>query len=206
MTLPQIRIRNGWLLYENASVHLHKLWTPDEPMATLDEVDEWVEKYREAWSPYEEKLLSAACEKLGVQFYQNVIDVYIAPRFYAFSDPMVLGIKHEPNRFVELLAHELMHRLLTDNDKFSPDYDFLTERQKLFGAEHSKVTLAHIPVHAMLEYLFTDILNEPERVENDLAELRKNGSDEYLKAWDYVRNEGYETIIERISWHTKAQN
>ena len=36
------------------------------------------------------------CGLLDLEFRQNIIDVNIAPWFYAFSDPMVIGVTLNP--------------------------------------------------------------------------------------------------------------
>ena len=88
--LPTIRIKNAWLLRENASVYLHELWGKDEKLVDYDWIDKRVEEYQAAWKPYQKKVLAGMCDIMGLKFRQNIIDVYIAPWFRAFSDPLVL--------------------------------------------------------------------------------------------------------------------
>ncbi|HVX24350.1 MAG TPA: hypothetical protein VG992_03350 [Candidatus Saccharimonadales bacterium] len=198
MTLPEIRIKDAWLLRENASKHLHELWGEGKTLAD----DEWMEKrvaeYQEAWKPYEEKVLTGMCELLGLEFYQNVVDVYIAPWFHAFSDPMIIGVMSEPDYFVDILTHELTHRLLTDNTSLSSAADLLPRWEKLFGKQHSFTAIAHIPVHAVHKAIYLDILKAPERLERDIAVNKKHDATDYIVAWDYVDEHGYKEIIEKL--------
>lgn len=125
------------------------------------------------------------CELLGLEFHQNTIDVYAAPWFRAFSDPMVVGVKFSDSEFVSALTHELLHRLLTDNTSARNDGPgLLHDWAKMFGEGHDIKTLVHIPVHASLEAIYLDVLGEPERLEADIAMCQKNPP--YKQAWAYL--------------------
>jgi hypothetical protein len=200
VTYPEIRIKNAWLLRENVSVHLHKLWGNDnEPLATDEQMDDVVKTYKDTWKPYEQKILLAMHEELGLTFRQNIIDVNIAPWFGAFSDPMVIGVVYSPERFVEVLTHELIHRLLTDNKETPYDTEYRKHWAELFGSDHTPKTLVHIPVHATLQAIFNDHLREPLHTENDREECRKWPA--YDRSWQYVEQEGYKTVLEKLRSH-----
>lgn len=197
--LPDIRIKDGWLLRANASVHLHELWGAGEPLVG----DEWMEKrvkeYQTAWSPFERKILTAMCDITGLHFRQNIIDVYIAPWFNAFSDPMVIGVMQKPDEFVDTLTHELIHRLLTDNTSIPYQTGILLPRwQKLFGKDHDFTSLVHIPVHAVHKAIYVDILKEPKRLQRDIDFYKKTDDKAYLEAWDYVNKHEYKDIIKQL--------
>lgn len=196
--LPEIRIKDAWLLRENASKHLHELWGKDKTLAD----DEWMEKrvadYKKAWKPLEHKILTAMTDLLGLSFRQNIVDVHIAPWFNAFSDPMVIGVMKEPDEFVDILTHELIHRLLTDNTAVPHDYMLLDEWQKLFGKEHTFGMVVHIPVHAVHKAIYLDTLKEPKRLKRDIENNKKYDATDYIGAWDYVEQHGYKDIIEQL--------
>lgn len=197
MSLPEVRIKDGFLLREKVSQHLHELWSKDgETLAGDEEMAKIVEAYQSAWQPYESKILTGMTNEMGLTFHQNTIDVYIAPWFFAFSDPLVIGVTYSPERFVEILTHEILHRLLTDNNEttaFSLDE---TELQILFGNDLTFNTLIHIPVHAIMQFVFDDVLNEPKRTVRDRDMCSKY--DDYRRAWEYVDATGYKVIIEKL--------
>ncbi|MFV0556713.1 MAG: hypothetical protein ACK5LM_06405, partial [Lactovum sp.] len=151
--LPEIRIKDAWLLRENVSQHLHELWAGDaDKLAGDDDMQEIIVAYIKEWKRYEEEILSMMTGLLNLEFRKNIIDVYIAPWFYAFSDPLVMGVTFTPQQFVDQLTHEMIHILLTDNDKASIDSlgsPVGDVWARLFGDQHSFVTLVHIPVHAI---------------------------------------------------------
>ncbi len=194
---PEIRIKDAWLLRQNASTHLHELWSKEgDRLADDDDMEGIVSEYKAAWSPYEKKIIHGMCELLDLDFRQNIIDVHIAPWFGAFSDPMVIGVTYAPDRFVEVLAHELIHRLLTDNTQTPYDTRYATEWKKMFGEDHDFGVLVHIPVHAVMQALFDDVLHEPARTKNDREKCRK--WQDYDVAWRYVEVHGYKDIIAQL--------
>ena len=200
MRLPEIRIRASFLL--NGAVIPLLLpgleETGNEKAATDEFINETVELYNSSWAPFEERILKAMCEILDLEFKQNTIDVYVAPFGHSFSDPMVMSTKYSGDRFIEVFTHEITHRLLTDNTKMtaSADKKILQTWKGLFGDDHTWNTIVHIPVHAVLEYIFTDILNETGRLERDINFCEKYPS--YADAWKYVKQEGYQSILKKL--------
>lgn len=196
--LPIIRIKNAWLLRENASTHLHELWGKNKTLADNGWMEWKVSEYNKAWRPNEQKILQGMTETLGLSFRQNIIDVYIAPWFRAFSDPMVIGVVYDPDAFVDILTHELLHRLLTDNTAVPYKADLLSEWRRLFGESHDIKTLVHIPVHAVHKAIYLDVLKEPMRLERDITNNKKYGAEAYVAAWEYVEKSGHGEIIGQL--------
>lgn len=202
--LPEIRIKDAWLLRMNASQHLHELWGKEgDKLAD----DAWMKKkvvaYNKAWKKYESDILTGVCELYDLEFYQNLIDVYIAPWFNAFSDPLVIGVIYTPDGFVDTLAHELLHKLFTTNNKFlmGEGTELGDEWKRLFGKEHDFKTLVHIPVHAGLKAIYLDILKEPKRLKRDIAFCKKSEDTwgkPYVQAWEYVESHDYKKINEQL--------
>ena len=186
MKYPEIVIKDAWLLRENASKPLHELWSkPGDKLADDVDMELIVKNYKKAWKPYEQKILEGMCNTFDLEFRHNIIDVYIAPWFFGFSDPLVIGVVHKPNLFIDILTHELLHRLFTANTKY--DIDKSKRRLKwreLFGDQHDFKTLVHIPVHAGLKAIYLDVLNEPERLTRDIE--RSQNHPGYKEACDYV--------------------
>ena len=196
--LPEIRIDYSWLLRGNVSEHLNKLWGDGTPLRSEDRYRLIAKKYRNAWEPFADKILNGMCDITGLTFRQNIIDVYIAPWFAAFSDPMVIGVKYEPDVFVDVLTHELLHRLLTDNNSVPSTLRLLPTWEKMFGKNHSFITLVHIPVHAIHEAIYLDVLHDPNRLVRDKVSHQQNKHADYVKAWEYVEKHGYKEIINQL--------
>lgn len=149
-------------------------------------------QYENWWRPYEKRILGGMYETLGLEFKQNIIDVYVAPFFYAFSSPLVLGVKFDTQEKLVLnLTHELIHRLLMDNTTHD-DSKTADEWTKLFG-KHDFVTLVHIPIHAVLHAIFIDVIKHPEMLDEEVRESKA-----YKDSWDYVEKHGYREVIEKL--------
>lgn len=203
--LPEVRIEYAWLLSDHASEGLNKLWGDGTSLRSYDEYVAVAKRYETAWKPYEQKILQGMCDLFGLQFYQNTIDVHIAPWFHAFSSPMVLGVKFTNERFVDVLTHEILHRLLTDNTSHRMDgQNLINDWAEIVGHDHAKNTLIHIPVHAGLKAIFLDVLNEPERLERDIVLCEKYEA--YKKAWEYVESHDYRKIIQDLKHFYTDQN
>ncbi len=198
-TYPEIRIKNASLLREGASEGLNELWGDGTPLHDHNHYQKTVDAYNEAWQPKEALIMNAMQDILGLHFKHNIIDVYIAPWFAAFSDPMVIGVKSKPDSFIDLLTHELLHRLLTDNTKLDlseEDRTLSAEWMKLFGKDHRWNTLIHIPVHAVLKEIYLNVLKEEYRLKRDIDKHQKH--EDYKKAWEYVESNDYKEIISQL--------
>lgn len=196
MKLPKVRIRYGWLLTSNASRHINELQGNGEPLQSDEFYEGITEEYIKAWKPYEHKILQGMCDTLGLSFRQDIVDVYIAPWFHAFSDPMVVGVMYKPDKFIDVLTHELIHRLLTDNNESPYDMEHVKRWRGMFGENTPHKVVVHIPVHATLQAIFDDVLEESERTKRDMKHSQKAPA--YDKAWKYVQENGYKNIIEQL--------
>lgn len=210
--LPEIRINFAWLLYTVSRTLGESRHKGEVKIPSFEESERLTEAYRQEWSKYEKKLLSAMGDALDLSFYKPVIDVSIAPYFIPQSDPLILSFYHKPDRFVDVLAHELLHILLTDNNKLSikerpKKVDLMSRWQKLYGKDHDFNTLVHIPVYAVQKYLFLDVLKEPKRLERDVEEVKtyQNG-EAYTAAWDYVNKTDYQQLIAELKHMYKEVN
>ena len=195
--LPEIRIKDAWLLRMNVSQHLHELWAKEgAKLADDKKMEKIVESYQEAWQPKEKEILNAITELYDLTYRQNIIDVYIAPWFNAFSDPLVFGVMNKPDEFVDTLTHELLHRLFVDNTSLPYKNNILLkEWQELFGENFDFSTLVHIPVHAGMKYIYLDVLKEPAKLERDMKQSKgKEWGKPYADAWNYVDENGYKEI------------
>ena len=192
MTLPEIRIKYAWLLAEKTATPMLDYYDKGSNLRSFEEYEVIAAQYQEWWRPYEHKVLTALCDATGLRYKPNVIDVYVAPFFYAFSDPLVLGVKFDSQqKLVCNLTHELTHRLLMDNTTHD-DNKTIDEWTHAFG-ERDFVELVHIPVHALMHYVFIDVLDEPALLECEVL-----GTEPYKNSWEYVQTHDYDKIIKQL--------
>lgn len=203
-TSPEIRINFSYLLYGSESPILVRDLNGDT--SALEQPSHYMKvarAYQSAWDQYESTLLQAMQISLGVSFYRQVIDVSLAPYFVPHSDPLIINFRYIPDRFLDILTHELIHVLLTDNSvhqnrSLRPRVNLLNEWKKIFGEQTNSV-LAHIPVHALHKHLYLDVLHAPERLERDVEAARKSPTgNAYAAAWDYVNSHNYMEIVNAL--------
>ncbi len=196
MKNPIIRIQRAPLL---ANV---KVQSDINKVLSFDKLEQRADDYRKAWNKYEDQVLKGVQKIYDLSFRLPMIDVAIAPWTVGagISFPLIIDSKSEPDEFVDVLAHELIHVLLTDNNILTVMNIKSRNRLKfgeLFGDEHSDTTLVHIAVHAGLKRLYLDILKDPTRLDRDVEHCKK--LPDYKKAWDYVENNDYNQILEKIT-------
>jgi len=193
--LPEIRILYSPLLHNALLKYASKEeWDKVPPK---EEIYARVESYQKQWDALSQKILSGLREMTGLEFKQNVIDIYpIPPEMRAFSEPLVIGMHHDPDMTVDVITHELIHRLMVDNK--SVEFQTCPLWGDIFGMELSRVARIHIAVHAIHKAIYLDVLKEPARLERDVKNCIKYNAVEYLAAWDYVDKHGYKEIIEQV--------
>ncbi len=170
-----------------------KDWKPP----TKEEVLERIEKYKEEWRKYEKPILKGICSILKLPFVQNIVDVHIVsgnPR--AFSNPIVMKSGYSPDEFVDVLTHELIHRLLSNHGE-SVSTKVLV---KLFPLEDN-LTRIHILVHAVLKYIYLDVLKQPERLKKNMersSQMATKGIKAYHRAWEILGERGYVEFVKEF--------
>ena len=201
MSYPEIRFLHPWLLIDTIYPDIKAAYeTPNDQLYKLDAafISRSLRRYEKAWRPYEQKIISAMCDILGLEFRQNIIDIYVAPFYSSFSNPMFIATKYTADRAVEVITHELIHRLLTDNIQTSYETPYAKKWKQLFPHtdDLSWNVIVHIPVHAVLQMIFDDVLKESQRTKRD-KQMCKNWPD-YYAAWEYVDSVGYKHIIKQL--------
>jgi len=194
--IPEIRISYGWLVADTASEVLNEKWGDGTALRTIEEYQAIAQKYEEWWKPFNDQILQAMCDTFGLEFRQSIIDIYVVPWFYAISDPMIIGPGFETqDAVVNTLTHELLHRLLTDNTATNHGHDFLKDWRQLFG-DLPFNTLVHIPVHAGMKNIYSNVVNRPDLLEMDMKDMADNP--DYANAWKYVEEHDYKKIIHKL--------
>lgn len=179
-TLPTIRIQSSYLFEERFNMR---------PITKKE-----IKEYTVAWKKHEAVLLLAMQNVTGLYFAQNIIDVYVVnpDMIGGLSDPLIIGGGMTPQRFICVLAHELVHRLMFDNTK---KVDWHKSAWKIWKKEEHLVA-HHVVVHAILEQICLDaslvkMLSE----DKEIAARSKNA---YNQAWEIVKKEGYKNIIAKL--------
>lgn len=146
---------------------------------------------KEAWLPFEERIVNGIQEVLGVTFSENRIPVYIVPAHEgAFSDPLVMSSLVPPDEFVDILAHELIHRLVLCNAEHIP---YRKAIAAVLPCVDKPPVFNHVFVHAVHSALYLDVLKAPERLLRDIRSC--DAWPAYKRAWEIVQERGYKELI-----------
>lgn len=163
------------------------------PVPQKEEVLGRVENYKKEWVKHEQEILRGLCNITDLEFNRDVIDIYIVsvnPR--QFSNPVIIKSGFPPDEFVDTLTHELIHRLLVLNKikkEIMVNDKYLSE---------SDTVKNHVIVHALLKYIYLDILKDKKRLEKNILRSKNHGTNEYARAWEIVKQEGYKNLIEEF--------
>ena len=205
MKTPEIRILFSELLYYGESQQLadfHKT----KIQVSFEDCLQKTNEYRQAWELREETILTGMQKIFGLRFYKPIIDVSLAPAFVPKSKPLIINFRSESDQFVDILTHELLHNLFTDNQYVQHHIytDLISRWTELFG-KRDRVELVHIPVHAGLKAIYLDVLKEPYRLKRDIKDCQQ--WEAYKAAWEYVEQHDYKKIIEdfKNSYTTKSE-
>jgi hypothetical protein len=162
----------------------------DWKQPSRDSVLRHVKKYNQIWDTHGTKILRSLEKCTGMKFHRTLIPVYVVsgnPR--AFSDPLVITSRYDGSDFLDTLTHELIHCLFVDNGISAQAV------RKVFPHEDETVS-AHIPVYAILEHVFKDVLkigyDHLQRCDDSKINLA------YKNSIRIVRSRGYKAILKTI--------
>lgn len=194
--LPEIKIKYNRLIdpifvfYCQNNPELKKLGWNDWVPPSKEEIIQRVENYKAEWAKYEEKILKGLIKITGLDFKNQIIDVHIVsgnPR--QISNPLIVKSGFSPDEFVDVLTHELLHRLFTLN---RINKEIMISKKYI---EETEAVKNHIIVCALLKYVYLDILKDDSRLRKNMENSKKHRTDDYTRAWNIVEKEGYIKLI-----------
>jgi hypothetical protein len=192
--IPEIRIRFSPLLYRTISTRLFRIDKPGESLMPPEAARQKAMKYHAAWQLREKAILTDICALFDLTFYKPVIDVYLSPWIPSISAPILISMRATPDEFVDVLTHELLHVLITDNRTY-------TQEALGLALEHlyphlDQAARDHVLVYAGLRHIYLDVIREPRRLDRDVAYCRADPS--HLAAWNYVEEHGHLAVLDEF--------
>lgn len=178
------------------SQHKEK-WQVWEPWSR-EEVEKHIEAYRAEWEKYNIQILKKICDVTGLNFKKNIIPVYIViTSFRNFADPIVIRATETPEKFVAILAHELIHELCpwSEDGGVSDSVNFRIIKE-IFPDEDNNVVIAHCFVYAVLETIFKEIPNGEKLW--DITKEQASSDTHYHRALQIVLEGGSSKVIEKF--------
>jgi len=121
-----------------------------------------------------------------MEFKRNIIDCYIVSSTPKdMNSPLVIRSRYNEKEFIYTVLHELIHTMFADN---------FFKQPKEFG-KHSKTTINHIVLFALIEKYYLEVVEDKEFLEKIKEISNSEVNKEYKKAWDIVEEKGYQDII-----------
>src|SRR3989344_7105226 len=124
---------------------------------------------------------------MGLKWKEKNIRCYVVGRNQSFSDPLTVRIQKNKNDFVDLLTHELIHQLQSQNNKITKKW--WKYASKKYEGE-PKITLNHVLLLAVHKKILIEIFNKNRFRRN----VKRTAFPDYKRSWKIVEEEGYENI------------
>lgn len=202
-SLPDVRIKHGWLL----EITTYRLWEltpkPRPPYPSEAQVQKRLREYRATWDVHGDRLLEALCQRFNLRFRQSEIEMFIVRNALPIASPLTIDTRRAPQHFLDLACHELLHRLFANNTLgLAPRKIF----PKMFPGEAHNVQ-GHVLVHAGLQYLYEEVWKQPSRTHRDINIARARQTrrirptPDYARSWQIVEKRGYRELIAEFKSH-----
>ena len=163
-------------------------------------VNLFIKKVELIWRELEQKIFNY-CQKLtGLVWKKEEISVYVikTSSIMPISDPLTISTQFQsgknifsltPERFIDMMIHELIHNLFIQNDKEMGDYfGYILKKYKKENFD----TSIHLLVHAIHKKIFLKYFGK-ERLNKEIEMSSFYPS--YKKSWKIVNEKGEDSII-----------
>lgn len=154
----------------------------------------YIRQINPTWRRQEKKITKEIAKVTGFGWKRSKITCYVVGGCRPFSDPLTLRPYKNPNDFVDLLTHELIHEIFSQN-KNSKRYRRAERYVERKYKNESERTRDHILLHAVHAQIYIDLFGE-ERMKRDMA-LVKSFKD-YRRSWGIVTRDGYKNLINKM--------
>ena len=156
----------------------------------------YIKKAEKLWNKEEKRILREISKVTHLKWKEEFIYCYVVGRCRPFSFPLTLPIyENNLNDFVDVLTHELIHRLFTqkrNREKTKKAWNYFNRKYK----SESRVTKIHIQVQAIHSHIYLKFFGK-RRLKRNIKRISFRS--DYKKAWDIVQKEGYQKILKEFS-------
>jgi len=179
--------------------HWREVYSKIKDYPSEQKIQNDIEKVNKLWRRDEKKILKELSVITDLKWKEKSIACYVVGKCIPFSDPLTIKVydDYPLNYFIDVLTHELIHQLFTQNEKqLKKAWVYFHKKYK---SENFNTTI-HIPVHAIHSHIFMKYFGE-KRLEREIQSL--NHLINYKKSWNIVREEGYQNIIKEFKRRVK---
>ena len=160
-----------------------------------EEIEKYLEEIKKLWE--KDKILGKISEIMGLKWTWNKINCYIVGRGTNFAFPLTLTIWTKKTDFIDVLTHELIHRMEFQHRVHRTKWlKYLDDKYK----GESDDAKNHILTFAVHKKIYLELFNQ-ERLNRNIK--RNDNMLDYNRAWEIVEQEGNDNIIEKFKEVTK---
>jgi hypothetical protein len=147
------------------------------------------------WRRIEKKILKELENVTGLKWQESHIYIYVTSGVGWFSAPLTISIVKDADFMVEMLIHELIHRILSENENWNI---IKTKWLKLMGKykKENRNIRIHIPVNAIHKHIYLKFFSQ-KKLELEIKRVKDDK--DYARAWEIVQSEGYKEIIKALN-------
>lgn len=187
MVIPNVEFRYS-------KIYLEQLLSKKINAELDSELKSFEGRYAGYWKINGVKILESLQTISGLKWHEHNITCYIVGKHRAFSDPLSIPAYPNENIFIDIMVHELSHRLLVQNkEKLYLFWKYIREKYN----KESKLTLNHVPVFAMQTKIYLDLFDQ-EKLSKVKNIKPSTYSPDYMAAWHIVDSEGYNNILKEM--------
>jgi len=152
----------------------------------------YIKKVEKLWRKDEKKVLKELSKITHLEWRAEFIPCYVVGRCRPFSMPLTVPICEKKDYFIDVLVHELIHNLFTQNkERLKKAWNYFNKKYKT----KSWTIRLHVLVHAIHSHIYFKFFGEKRLKENiKIISFRPD----YKKAWEIVEKEGYNDIISEL--------
>jgi len=187
--LPKIKFKYSYI-YDHNWQTWFRVYKKTPQKLSPEKVRNYIRRIEKFWKKYEKIIPQEILKVTGLKWTKKEIICYVVSDCRPFSDPLTLPVYKNKNYFIDVLTHELIHQIFTQDNfkKTEKVWKYFHKRYK----KESFVTRIHIPLHAIHWQIYEKIFSE-ERLKRDIKWSSR--FPDYKKAWDIVKKEGHDKII-----------
>lgn len=192
---PKVLFKYSWPYDESWKENYKGSTYEYKAYPSAKKIEAYIQIISKLWKQKEKQVLKEIADVTHLSWHTPTITCYVVGRCIPFSDPLTIPVYDQyPDYFIDILTHELIHRLFTDGQnehkaKEAWKYIHTTYKKEQFN------TQIHIPLHAVHKHIYLKYFNES-HIQRDQRLIRHLAP--YKKSWRIVEKEGYENIIKEF--------
>jgi hypothetical protein len=192
MRVPKIIFKYSWIYDQNCKEWARLAKKDVKSYPSPRKILNYIKSVEKLWNKVGKKVLREISKVTSLKWKSKVIHCYVVGKCVPFSDPLTLPVYKEKDYFIDVLIHELIHQIFSQNlEETDRARKYIQRKYK----NESYKTRGHIPVHAVHAHIYMKFF-DAERLERDFKAANK--IPDYRRSWEIVKKEGYEKIIEEF--------